>query len=1447
MTEPRSRRRRWLRRAMIALGVLVVARVALALAMPWLVAYAARSQGFACTYQELDLSLLGGCVELWHLRLHRDGEDGGEPLAHVEYATVDLDVSALLLGRLRLHRAEVDGLDLVIERDAEGRFAWPSAASTTEPEPAQSAAEPAPIDLRPPIEIAALRAQHVRVRFRDASVQPVFEATIDASLRVSDLGAAEGGTRAELAVFSPELVDALRIEARGGSMVQTLQGWVTLTVAGLRPAPLAAYGLDSKAQRIDLDLRAAADLRWRDPTGLALDGTLAVSELRARVDGEEALRGEELALQIDELAPGVAAGTLALRVAAPGTFERLALAGSLATRGARTTFDLAAELAAGPSQGLPRWLADAGLELDLAAQPLRAQLAGELAATGSGLPNGQVRAEVRAADLIQVLELEANARGPEIDATLRGRGVTLAAARALFARSGLQPELAAGTFEANLRGRLDANGTSLILRDLRLADGERDLVTLGEAALVLAPGEAHIARAILRDAALDAHRRADGAMLIAGLRLVPVRATAAASTTAAEAHTAPAPTLRCDALAIERATLRWRDDTASLASAAVLDASCERLVLGADAPPAPFVVALRIPDSLEELALRGEIRSARDALALRAELDARGLRTGPLARYLPPGQSATLRDGRLRLAVDAALSGGSAKVEVRGLDFRDGEAPLARIERIAFDAPQLGSAAVAIDELSITGVTLRGQSDAEGAVELLGMRFAPGEVPPGAPPQPTEASSTAPGAPADAPADVRLARLDVQIAELLWQEHGARTPLRASLRLFNPQPLHLLSADPPSLEPLALRLEGAALPVARSLALALRATPFGAEPEVSGELAIDGIDGNGLLEALPALAARVKPGAMRDGTLRARLESHLRVRRRTPTDLGLAQGFGLEVSLDGVELRDRPDGALLAGLEALHVDVARIAPDTGDVHVRSIELVTPAATFTQQAEGLHAFGFVLPASHPEAPPPAEPAPATATVEQNPPPPLLRIDEFVVSGIDLRYEDARVTPPFRAPLTGLDVEVRGLTSLATREERPIDFRASVAAGPVEMPQRQYQSLLGGFLGAAAKAIGGADEQHSLEQRRLFDEIAVQGRVSLFPAPEGRIKTSITGLELLGLRGLAQTGGVEIGDGVLDAGIDLRLQGERGIAVDSRFVFQYLSLDEPADGPISRYLRLPAPLDTVLFVLRNDQGEHDIPLGFTVTESGVGGGQIAAAAATALGGLITDAIASSPFRITGAFTDLTGLTGGGPAEQREESLPLLFAPFETALTIAQRNVLAPLAERLADDETLVLVVQHELGGGDIERAQRVANPDPAHVRSLVARLRARKAELERERAARAAEAAIQHALGSVSVSEARSALENVETRLGQVEIGLDRALELLRPGAERRAERRMREACAALGQLRLANIRRSLEELGAARAIDRIELRKPRFVPSKGTNGGRALITVKVRAQ
>jgi hypothetical protein len=337
-----------------------------------------------------------------------------------------------------------------------------------------------------------------------------------------------------------------------------------------------------------------------------------------------------------------------------------------------------------------------------------------------------------------------------------------------------------------------------------------------------------------------------------------------------------------------------------------------------------------------------------------------------------------------------------------------------------------------------------------------------------------------------------------------------------------------------------------------------------------------------------------------------------------------------------------------------------------------------------------------------------------------------------------------------------------------------------------------------------------------------------------------------MELGTFRGSAKEAGVTLEEGILDSSIDLRFREDGALDTQAKFTFTDLSLSEPPDGPISRYLHLPAPLDVVIFLLRDEDGALEIPLNFEVGADGVSAGTIAEVAVTTLGTLIANAVASSPFRVVGTLGDLVPI-GGEEEEEEEEGeqlMALSFSPGDTYLSRAERIKLQQLAEQLREQEGAAVTLRHELGRGDVDIAARRANPTIAECLELSVRLRNKRKEIAGMRDQWAAKA--RAVLGAGLDHEAQAAMERIRSldlEAGLTERALDQVLELLRPGAERRASRRTRGGCIALGKARIEAVRDALLALDIPDGKGRVRTTRPRIDEIVNEGGGSVSVVLK----
>ena len=274
----RSRRRRWSRRFLwifaILIAICITLRVILWASLPWFLSQAMERYGLQYTYERLNLSLLTGDAELWHIELRPSETE--EPLAHVEYCRADVSLVTLLARRLVVRRVEIDGMDVSVIRQPDGTFpqfqqllrSLPTRKSGTSGPDAETKPESVlrdEIDLTPPVKLDALRLQHVQVAFRDESVSPVLKSRLDVNVRLSDLGYEKRDTRFQAILSSPPVLDQLVVEGTGSSSGMDLIADAKIVLNGLHLRPLkdylATFGISPDAD--SLSLACSGQIRTR--------------------------------------------------------------------------------------------------------------------------------------------------------------------------------------------------------------------------------------------------------------------------------------------------------------------------------------------------------------------------------------------------------------------------------------------------------------------------------------------------------------------------------------------------------------------------------------------------------------------------------------------------------------------------------------------------------------------------------------------------------------------------------------------------------------------------------------------------------------------------------------------------------------------------------------------------------------------------------------------------------------------------------------------------------------------------------------------------------------------------------------------------------------------------------------------------------------------------------
>ena len=286
-----SGRSRWWSRpvgwiALVALAVVLALRIALWLSLPWLLNRTVEPYGLRCTYERLTLSLLTTDMEIRHLVL--TAKDVSEPLADMEYCRAHVSVWSLAARRLVVYRVEVDGMEVMLLRDAQGtwrgleglirlvaRQSQPPPTATSQGHDSGQQLPPSLTNLRPPLDLEGLSLHHLLVRFRDEAVSPPVEARLDMNLRLSDVGSSTRKTRFQMLVSCEPILDQMVLEGIGSLGDAILDATFTCSGRGLHLEPLRAYlaalRLEPAAQTIDFGCSSQVHMAVVEPNAPAAD------------------------------------------------------------------------------------------------------------------------------------------------------------------------------------------------------------------------------------------------------------------------------------------------------------------------------------------------------------------------------------------------------------------------------------------------------------------------------------------------------------------------------------------------------------------------------------------------------------------------------------------------------------------------------------------------------------------------------------------------------------------------------------------------------------------------------------------------------------------------------------------------------------------------------------------------------------------------------------------------------------------------------------------------------------------------------------------------------------------------------------------------------------------------------------------------------------------------
>jgi hypothetical protein len=898
----------------------------------------------------------------------------------------------------------------------------------------------------------------------------------------------------------------------------------------------------------------------------------------------------------------------------------------------------------------------------------------------------------------------------------------------------------------------------------------------------------------------------------------------------------PLPLTSLGHLGVTDAVVNWTDAMFTPAVKTKLRAGTEiaGLKLGQDPATASIKASLSVEGALDSASFDGQVATARDSYRLQSTITASGLRTGPLDAYLPPTLGCTMKSGTFNARLNAAVAnnadrGVNASLQINDLALRDGQTALASLKSINAAVSQVDPdhLLIAVDELSVAGIKAAIRRTSDGQMAIGGVQTL--AAPPASRPKltgkaiapPTTAMTTQEitqtiTAAHKALPEIKLGRFFVTGDEIRFIDEArpSAAPLVISdLKLSAVRPIAVLGKNAAGQPAVELELSLRAAPVIQRVLVKGQVWPFADEPAATLTLTASGIDGKGLIQLAPELAAHVDGSTLKDGWLTLALDTSAKVERHGPAMIDLERGVTADLTLSNVAFRNGDSDRILLGVKQVRVLQARLEPAAQRYLIPSIEVTQPIGYVLRDTAGVHVCGLTIPikpattepASTPSsvrAQTPASasaqaPAPTTAAAA---PTATVQVRKLSVSGIDFVIEDRTGDPPLVIPLNQLDAEVADFGTLSLTESRPIRFSAILNCGKAPMRPK-----------------GTREASPSLQEREVFALATANGSVALNPQPNGWVKASLSGLELVAFHGLAKDAGFNLYDGSLDADADVRILSQKDATVHAKAVITDLSITEGPNGPVARRFKFPMPLDAALPLLTDADGSISLPLSCKVTNGEVSMSSLVNSAIEAGVQAMGVAIASAPLKMVG------GLLGKEKTATTKQEVTIPFKPGYAGIEPVEKAQLDQMIVTLRQHSDTQVTIRHQPGREDMTLEGSRANPTTQDVTDLISSLRLRKQALIEQRKELSVSAATDlflHPEAAQTGSLVR--LHACDQELTATESSLDKMLELLRPGAELQSGRRTRAMAIDLAEARIGAVQTYLLNSGIKKIQDRITL-------------------------
>lgn len=1056
-------------------------------------------------------------------------------------------------------------------------------------------------------------------------------------------------------------------------------------------------------------------------------------------------------------------------------------------------------------------------------------------------------------------------------------GLTVEAFKPLLSEIGIEPVMKDGNLQFLVLGTLattdDGIGADLSISDVQLNDGSTQWLGLGELSVrqaAIGAGGVSVDSIEITDAAALVQRDEEGLVSAGGFKMLPAKpvapVVAAAPVTTETPTTAPAQVAdaaaRLRLLKVNNASLHVQDAYVLPAAdlSVKVDAEIKDVILGKDATPATFNAKVSSPGVVDSLKTAGAFLIGNESQMVDLQVSATGISGKGIESYLPPNATTHFNNGEFAAAVAASIEkndegGIGARLDIRDVRLFDGVTrdPVAGVNAVRVNVERLDLAGhrIAVKEVAVEGAQLAVTQDDDGT-KVAGLTLWPESVRPvrEAKPEPEPIASEQ-GTNVDVLLQqqrqekvplVTLETLSIQADRLSFASPALAEPVSVvGLSLKNVAPIELLGDEPSARPPVDLQLRGAVENLVDSISADAHLAPFAAEPLAKVNVDINGIHANELTKLMPDLAGKVDGTGLSNGRFTTSAEAHFAYTRRGAMGIDLTRDITAEVAVLNTRLTQDGVEKPLAGLDEFRGERIRYSPASVAVVIQSLEFVKPAAHILRDAQGLHAFGFTI-LTPPEGAGEADtvtaekPADAPAAVATNAdaadgatPPAApgaeVRIDQLIVSGADILIEDQLGNVPTIIPINSLDVEVKGLSNRVMSEPKPVRFNAIVGAGKVPLVQGNGQ----------------------VSERPVFAEASASGNMVFFPQLKGYAKTSLSGLELTALTGLASQADIKINGGTFDVRTDVRMQGDDAMVARVYPTFNELRVSEPPGGPIQRILQLPAPLDVVIAALEAADGSISVPLEVPMKAGELNTGAVIGSAVASIARVTAEAMVAAPLKAA----KLVGMLGGADVSSARtrglDPVVLQFTPGESQLTGDQRQAIEGVIDQLKRDGTIEVTIQHTLGAEDVTLAGERSNPAADDSLALASRLRQRKMELQREQMQQISQVRV--LLASQDVTASNAAIEKLRATsisLKETEDGLNQLLDMLRPGADRQTERRTKAASILLGDLRLRSVQQMLLDSNVSTISERVRKANALYNPAEDQAQPGEVTLVLVRA-